>query len=80
VLGKNKRQSLVFPRRHRLRFGANRTVAALIDEMTGGEALHIILSDSIGWDGQKALAEDVLNGKRAMTDKEIVAVRKKYGD
>jgi hypothetical protein len=58
----------------------NRTVAALIDEMTGGENLHVSLSDSIEWNRLKALAEDVLQGKRAMTDREIVKVRNKYVD
>jgi hypothetical protein len=56
----------------------NRTVVALINEMTGGENLNISLSSSIEWNRLKALAEDVLQGKRAVTDKEIVAVRKQY--
>jgi hypothetical protein len=58
----------------------NRTVAALINEMTGGQARSISLSDSVELNRLKELAEDVLRGKRAMTDQEIAAVRKKYSD
>jgi len=58
----------------------NRTVSALIDEMTGGQNVHISLSNPAEWNRLRALAEDVLQGKRTMTDKEIVAVRKKYSD
>jgi len=58
----------------------NRTVAALINEMTGGQALSISLADGVELNRPKKLAEDVLRGKRAMTDQEIVAVRKKYSD
>lgn len=58
----------------------NRTVAALINEMTGGQTLSISLRDSVELNRLKKLAEDVLRGKRAMTDPEIVAVRKKYSD
>jgi len=56
----------------------NRTVAALISEMTGGQTLSIGLSDSVEFNRLRKLAEDVLQGKRSMTDPEIVAVRKKY--
>lgn len=56
----------------------NHTIVALINEMTGGENLDISLSSPIEWNRLKALAEDVLQGKRAVTDKEIVAVRKQY--
>lgn len=56
----------------------NRTIVALINEMTDGQCLNISLSSSIEWNRLKALAEDVLQGKRAVTDKEIVAVRKQY--
>jgi len=58
----------------------NRTVAALINEMTGGRTLSISLSDSVELNRLKKLAEDVLGGKRSMTDAEIVAVWKKYYD
>jgi hypothetical protein len=58
----------------------NRRVAALINEMTGGQTLSISLSDSVELNHLKKLAEDVLQGKRAMTDKEIIAVRTKYSD
>ena len=58
----------------------NRTVADLINEMTGGRTLSISLSDSVELNRLKKLAEDVLQGKRATTDKEIVAVRKEYSD
>jgi hypothetical protein len=57
----------------------NRTVTALINEMTGGQTLSISLRDSVELSQLKKLAEDVLRG-RAMTDPEIVAVRKKYSD
>jgi|SRR5215472_477611 len=56
----------------------NRTIVALINEMTGGQSLEISLSSSIEWNQLRTLAEDVLQGKRAVSDKEIVAVRKKY--
>ena len=58
----------------------NRTVADLINEMTGSRTLSISLSDSVELNRLKKLAEDVLQGKRATTDKEIVAVRKEYSD
>ena len=58
----------------------NRKVAEAIDEMTGGQNLHISLSNSVEWNRLKALAEDVLSGKRAFTDSEIVAVRTIYGE
>jgi hypothetical protein len=55
-----------------------RTVTALINEMTDGRGEHIRESNSVEFKTLEALAEDVLRGKRAMTDKDIVAVRKKY--
>lgn len=58
----------------------NRTVAALISEMTNGQTLSISLSDSVEFNQLKNLAEDVLQGKRSMTDAEIVAARNKYRD
>jgi hypothetical protein len=58
----------------------NRTITALINEMTGGQCLNISLSSSIEWNELKTLAEDVLQGKKAFSDKEIVAVRKQYMD
>jgi hypothetical protein len=56
----------------------NRKIAKTIDEMTGGQNSHISLADSVEWNRLKALAEDVLSGKRAFTDSEIVAVRTTY--
>jgi hypothetical protein len=56
----------------------NRTITAVINEMTGGQCLNISLSDSIEWNRLKTLAEEVLQGKRSVSDKEIVAVRKQY--
>jgi hypothetical protein len=53
---------------------------SLINEMTGGQALSISLADGAESNRLKKLAEDVLGGKRAMTDQEIVAARKKYSD
>jgi hypothetical protein len=58
----------------------HRTVAALLDEMTDGQFHHITDSDPEERDRLKKLVDDVLQGKRAMTDKEIVAVQKKYSD
>jgi hypothetical protein len=57
-----------------------RTVAALLDEMTYGQFHRIMDSDPEERERLKKLAEDILKGKRAMTDKEIVAVRKKYNE
>ena len=48
-------------------------------EMTGGECLRLSLSDMVEWNLLKGLAEDVLAGKRSMTDKEIEKVREEYG-
>lgn len=55
-------------------------VAKLADEITDGRFLHIGLDDSNEEKRIRQLAEDVLKGKRAMTDKEIVAVREKYSE
>lgn len=53
----------------------NHTIAALINEMTGGRHIEIDLSDGILWNRLKALAEDVLGGKRGMTDPEILRMK-----
>ena len=37
----------------------NRVIVALINEMTGGQNLDIILSSPVEWNRLKALAEDV---------------------
>jgi hypothetical protein len=58
----------------------NRSVGALIDEMTFGKTLQISLADGLEFKRLRKLADDVLRGKRSMTDPEIVAVRKKYSD
>jgi hypothetical protein len=58
----------------------NRSVAALINEMTGGQTLAITLADGVELNRLKALAEAVLRGERGMTDTEIVAVREKYSE
>lgn len=52
-------------------------VAKLADELTGG---HISLSDLAEENRVRALAEDVVLGKRAITDMEIVALQEKYDD
>lgn len=56
-----------------------RSVAALIEEMTVGQT-HRIGGSEGEWNRLRGLAEDILQGKRAITDKEIVEVRKKYND
>jgi hypothetical protein len=57
----------------------NKTVAALIDNMTFGRSISISLASSVDFNQLKDLAEDVLRGKRDMaTDKDILAVREKY--
>jgi hypothetical protein len=56
----------------------NRTIAAMVDEMTGGRNLHIILSNGVETNRLRTLAEDVLQGKRSMVDSEITEVRKQY--
>ncbi len=55
-------------------------VANLANEMTEGQLLHFGLADPSEESRIRQLAEDVLQGKRAMTDKEIVAVREKYSE
>lgn len=58
-------------------------VAKLVDEMTGmtlSEKVCLSNADSIEWNRIRALAEDVLQGKRAMSDKEILALREKYSE
>ena len=58
-------------------------VAKLAGEITGmtlSQRVCLSNADSIEWNRIRALAEDVLRGKRAMTDKEIVAVREKYSE
>jgi hypothetical protein len=55
-----------------------RTVAALLDEMTYGQFHRMTDSDPEERERLKKLVDDILEGKRAMTDKEIVAVQKKY--
>ena len=57
-----------------------RTYIALINEMTGGQSSHLSNYNQIEWNRLKVLAEDVLQGKRSINDKEILAVRKKYSD
>jgi hypothetical protein len=58
----------------------NRTVTAIINELTNGQTLSITLADGQEFNRLRKLAEDVLQGRRAMSDQEIVAVRKKYSD
>jgi hypothetical protein len=48
--------------------------------MTGGQTLSITLADGQEFNRLRELAEDVLQGRRAMSDKEIAAARKKYSD
>jgi hypothetical protein len=57
-----------------------RTVVALLDEMTYGQFRRVTDSDPEEYERLKKLADDILEGKRGMTDKEIVAVRKKYSE
>jgi len=58
----------------------NRTVAAIINEMSNGQTLSISLADGQEFNRLRKWAEDVLAGRRPMADAEIVAVRKKYSD
>jgi hypothetical protein len=48
--------------------------------MTGGQCLHIDLSDAVESNRLKALANDVLDGKRSMADNEIASVRRHYNE
>jgi len=57
-----------------------RTVSALLDELTNGQTLHMTSSDSEEYNRLKGLAEEILQGKRTITDKEIIAVRKRYSE
>jgi hypothetical protein len=56
----------------------NRTIVAVLDEITRGNSSRISMSDGIEWNRLRSLAKDVLNGKRSMRDAEILQAIEKY--
>jgi len=53
---------------------------ALMNIMTNGQGGYIDLTDGVEFNKLKGFAEDILQGKKSISDKEIVKACEKYAD